>query len=176
VNSDSPALKARVVAGGGILGFDGHGIEGIEDPTWLAASAGIGTSVEMKVFREGREKSLKVVMGAIPEEGVEHAVDSTGQGGFIAGVGLAVADITREVRKAEKLPHKKGVRVTAVARGSAAWDERIRPGDFILQFGFAAVTNVKALRRMCDRLEPGRSLSLLVKRGNRTFWVPLRKR
>lgn len=176
VNPDSPALQAGVVAGDVILKFDGHIIKDMEDLIWLAASAGIGASVEMKVLREGREKTLKVVMGSIPEEGVEQAVDPADKGGFIAGVGLAVADLTREQRKAEKLPHKKGVRVTAVARGSAAWDERIRPGDVILQFGFAAATNVKALQRMCDRLEPGRSLSLLVKRGNRTFWVSLRKR
>jgi serine protease Do len=67
IAEDSPAQKAGLEPGDVIIEIDGEKLT--EDSTLVSVlgSKRVGDSVEMKVIRNGQEKTLTVVLEAVPE-------------------------------------------------------------------------------------------------------------
>ncbi len=63
-----PAALAGIRAGDLIVGFDGKRIERANDLPRLAAKASAGSQVEVQVLRAGKEITLRVKLGELPEE------------------------------------------------------------------------------------------------------------
>jgi serine protease Do len=65
VDSKTPAHEGGIKRGDIILQFDGNPVPGSKHLQKMVADTKIGKDVEVKVFREGKEKALKVTIGKL---------------------------------------------------------------------------------------------------------------
>ncbi len=130
---DSPAEKAGVEAGDVVTAVDGSPIR---DATALRNRVGLsrsGSSVTLKVLRDGRERDIRVTIAKAPDTG-----QAAGGGGggdelraALEGASFSTAD-----------GRVKGVRVDSVAPGSAAERINLRAGDIVVAVNRKPVENV----------------------------------
>ncbi len=99
-----PAEKAKLKDGDVIIEFDGKAIGPMRRLPRLVADTEVGKTVPIKVWRDGRELSMKVEVGAL-EESEEKTASATPEpaapaaGETIAALGLAVTAIDQRARE-----------------------------------------------------------------------------
>ena len=64
----APAAKGGLLAGDILLTVDGRGIDSMQELAPIMAAAGPGTSVKLEVQRDGKKKTLTVVLAAHPAD------------------------------------------------------------------------------------------------------------
>jgi len=171
VVKDSPAERAGIKRGDVILSFDGQAIDERNDLPKLVAATRVGKTVNVAVFRDGREQVLSVQVGKLSEEGGGDA--PPGDAG--SEVGLTVTTLTPElVRRYDLDPESRGVLVTAVAPGSAAANANLRPGDLIVEVDGREVDSTKTFEAATGRSAKGKVLRLLIQRRAMLFYTTMR--
>src|SRR5690606_20338286 len=127
---DSPAEKAGIQVGDVIVEFNGQAISKSSDLPPLVGATKVGGKVPVTVIREGRSRTLNVVVAALPEEEeLQAATEGKPRSVSENRLGIEVADLTDEQRK--RLGGKQtGVMVTAVRKGPAA-QAGVQRGDII---------------------------------------------
>jgi len=63
VVENSPAQKAGLRAGDIILGIDGQKVSGAEDVTTIISKSAVGKKIEIKILRNGRERTVTATLG-----------------------------------------------------------------------------------------------------------------
>ncbi len=175
---DSPAAKAGLMAGDVVTRFDGKPVDDASDLSWLAAVSSAGKEVEVELLRDGKETKIKVVPAAHPEDRVAMpgaTPESEAAAGWMPGMGFAARDLTVDERKAAGLPTKRGILVTAIKEGGPAHAAGLREGDVLINLGHPAINGVEGFLRLNERIAAGRTVMLLVRRGERQGWVSLMK-
>jgi serine protease Do len=173
VSSDGPGAKAGLQKGDVIEEIDGQAVSGVNELRLRIASTAPGTTVHLKVFRNGEPRDVSVTLGQLPEKanegplgGGENESESTPM------KGVQVDELTAQLRRELDLsPSIHGVVVTDVSPDSPAAGAGLRRGDVIEEVNRQPVDSTteyrKALRRAGNQ-----SLVLLVNRnGNTTFIV-----
>ncbi|WP_324779148.1 DegQ family serine endoprotease [Thiobacillus sedimenti] len=166
VQDDSPASKAGLQPADVILAFDGKAVENSSDLPRMVGMAKPGSRIPLDIWRKGKQQQVTVVLGALPSE-AEQA--SAGGKSFSRG-GLALSELTPEQRRA--LDVEQGVLVEE-ATGDAA-RAGIRTGDVILAVNNVKIGSVEAFRKAIAAVPAGKSVALLVRRGNGSLYVPLK--
>ena len=136
VTEGSPAGKSGLRTGDTILKVDGAEIKGPKELSRAVAKIEPGTSVEMTVFRDGKERDIKVSIGEMPVEkqaSVNPGRDSDPASDQKLGLALAPSD------------DGDGVVVADVMPGSPAAEQGIRRGDVILEVDGAYVDQPEAV-------------------------------
>lgn len=171
VSSDGPGAKAGLQKGDVIEEIDGQTVTGVNDLRLRIASTAPGTTVHLKLLRNGEPRDMAVLLGQLPEKANEGPLSgSESEGTPMKGV--QVDELTPQQRRELDLsPNIHGVVVTDVSPDSPAADAGLRRGDVIEEVNRKPVDSVSeyrgALRRAGDQ-----SLVLLVSRnGNTTFIV-----
>jgi serine protease Do len=169
VMDDTPAGEAGVQVGDVIVEFDGHPVKESTDLPLLVARTPIGKRAQMKIIRDGAEKTLTVTVGELKEE--EVAVASGGS----SELGIAVQNLTPEIAESLGIdPKTKGVVVAGIEPGSPADDAGLQRGDVILEVNRTPVPNESAYKKALKRVEKGKSALLLVRRGDNTIFMALK--
>ncbi len=161
VTDGSPAEKSGLRTGDTILKVDGTDIKGPKELSREVAKLKPGTTVEMTVFRSGKQRDIKVSIGEMPGEkqaSINPGRDSSGPAADQQlGLALAPAEDGEGVVVAEVLP------------GSPAAEQGIRQGDVILEVDGAFVDQpeaaVAAIRQSSAR--SGKSPVLLLVKNDR---------
>ena len=132
----------------------------------------IGEKANVEVVRDGKKISFVVKIGEMPtlEEEGEYPKEKV----FSVQTGLKVEAVTSEVAKELELPRVKGLVITEVIPGSSADDMGLQPGDLILEANRIEVSSVDEWEELINILEPGDTLLLLLFRGGRTYYVPIK--
>ena len=136
----------------------------------MVARTAVGKTVDVKVMRSGKTKMLRVEVGELSDEevGVAAADDSE-------KLGLSVQELTPEIAESLGIePGTKGIVVAAVEPGSVAEDAGLRRGDVILEVNRRPVEAVSEYRKALQKLEKGKSLLFLVRRGENTIFLALK--
>ena len=128
-----------------------------------------GQKVPVVVVRNGKEESLNAGSPSSQSRSSRRRPKRHGPAVF----GLHVQDVTQEIAEQLGLDDTNGVVVSAVAPGSPAEEAGIRRGDVILEVDRYAVKNTKQLREKLDEADKG--TLLLVKRGDATLFIPLKR-
>ena len=166
VQDDSPAHKAGFQASDVILSFNGKTVENSGDLPRMVGMAKPGTKIPVEIWRKGKVQQLNVVLGELPaEEGVAEKGSRT----FLRG-GLALSELSPEQRRALDLDH--GVLVEE-ATGDAA-RAGIRTGDVILAVNNIKIATVGAYRKAVADVPSGKSVAILVRRGDGSLYIPLK--
>ena len=177
VEPGSPAEKAGIEAGDIILKFDGKTIEKSSDLPRTVGGTKPGTLSNLSLLRRGVTKEISITVGefeadkptakagAAPEKKAEPNV-------AVQLLGLTVSDLTDAQKKELKL--KGGVRVDAVAE--PALRAGIREGDVVTQIANTEVTDAKAFAQVVSKLDKGKSVSILLRRGDLSQYTVIRPR
>jgi serine protease Do len=168
VVSDSPADKAGLASGDIITEAEGHPIHNAADLRNIVAGTKPGTTVQLKVLREGKEKSVQVTLGELPSE-----MASTTPGGSMSELlGFQVSNLTKDM--ARRLGIEKGqtgVVVTSIDQNSNAAQAGLREGDLIVQADQQRVNNVNDFDSVASQKRSGDSLLLRVERNGSMFFL-----
>jgi serine protease Do len=173
VEAGGPAAKAGVEPGDIVLGFAGKPVNRVSDLPRLVGNTKPGSQAELKVWRRGSEKLLKVTVDEIKPEPTTTAAAATPKASPASNVdwlGLAVADLTDAQRSELKI--KAGVRIV----GAKGPSERagLRQGDIILSVNNAQVSSAGQLQSLVGRLDRKKTVVMLVRRGDGVLFIPVK--
>ena len=168
VMKGSPAERAGIKTGDVIVEFNNKEIKDSSDLPAMVARIAPGTTVPLKVLRDGKDISLPIAVGEMKENEV---VASGGEN----GLGLTVQPVTPEIAQSLGIDRTDGVVITNVTPGGAADEAGLREGDLITQVNRHAVKNLADYNREMARGEKGKSVLLLVKRGEQSVFLALKK-
>jgi serine protease Do len=170
VESNSPGAKAGLERGDVITEIDGQPVPGPNDLRLKVGSMAPGTTVHLKVWRNGETREMTLTLGEAPS-GKAAGSNAQGQTGNSPMAGVQVDDLTNDIRQQLGLgADVKGVVVTEVPDGSPAAEVGLQRGDVIEQVNRHQVNSVSDYRRLI-REAGGQALVLLVNRGGNTTFV-----
>jgi serine protease Do len=173
VNSGSPAAEAGIKPGDVIIKFKGNEVSQMSMLPAMVAQTPVGEKVQVVLIREGKEMTLTVKVGTMPEE---ETAAGGGGGGADEGseLGLTVQEITPELADSLGLDQKKGILVANVEPGSPADAADLRRGDIILEVDRKSVVEKEKYNQIVKEiLAKGDNLLLLIKRDKHTRFVVL---
>lgn len=138
---DSPAAKAGIRTGDVITEYNGKAVVRMKDLPRLVAETKAREKVDVKVWRDGEEHVLPVVIASMPAS--EIAVSTAEQSDESRGkLGLSLAPITPETRQQYRLPdNSRGVLIVGVRADSPAAQKGLRKGDVIKMVGQKPVSS-----------------------------------
>jgi serine protease Do len=172
VMKEGPAKEAGIQVGDVIVDFNGAAVKDSADLPLLVARTPVGKVVKVKVLRGSSESILEVKVQELKDEEVEVASAQSES----EDLGLAVQNVTPEIAESLGLDSAtNGVVVSTVTPGSAADDAQLRRGDIILEVNRKVVKDAAAFRAALKSPEKGKSLLLLIKRGDSTIFLALRQ-
>ena len=177
----SPADKAKLQPEDVIVQIDDSHITSPGDLAWLASVAGAGTTVKIKVWRNGKYKVVPVTLALSPQDKDSLSKDVPAVNGKIkhdgtAVWGMAVRDLTADELKEAPSEAKGGVLVERVERDSPAAGAGIRPGDILLRLNGKPIVGAKDLIKRTQKAKKGTLVRFLVlnARENAMFFVAFR--
>jgi serine protease Do len=166
VNPGSPADKAGVQRGDIILELNNQRVEDAAELRMKIGMAEPRSTVALKLFRDGRERTVSVTLGELPDQSAKSAggaPDSQGE------ETVRLRGLTPQAAQDADLPRgTTGAVVEWVDPDSAAGDAGLRSGDIILEVDRRKVTSVNSVRAA---LRSNKSVILLVHRSGGTLYV-----
>jgi len=163
-----PAETAGVKTGDVIVEFDRRAIKDSTDLPQQVARVAPGTAVQVKVIRDGKETTLPLTVGEMKEA----EVAATAQEGEL---GLTVQPLTPQLAENLGLERKDGLVISAVKPGSAADEAGLRSGDVVVEINRQPVKNLADYNREIARNEKGKSVLFLVRRGQTSLFLALKR-
>jgi serine protease Do len=113
---DSPAARAGLKSGDVITAASGHEIKTVHDVSRLAASAPVGSGLNLTILRNGKEQTIEATIGEMPKK-VAAAEQSGKQSA--AALGMELAPLTPQLRSQLHEPKDvNGVVVDRIASDS----------------------------------------------------------
>ncbi len=174
VFKDTPASRAGLKAGDVIIAFDGEKIKDSGHLRNLVALSRPGTTHEFKILRNGKEQTLKIKIGELPEDGKtagrRERMDRDDGEATSEKFGFTVSPLTREIVKRYQLDVHEGVVISEVRPGSMAWQAGLRPGMVITQVNLHPVKNVDDFVEY-SKEDPNKILLLVYDRNGSRYVV-----
>lgn len=146
VTPGGPGANAGIQAGDIVMQRDGKPVRNSAAFRNGIADSPPGTQIDLTLWREGKEQSVKVELGELP--GSEQV--AAGRGPAAPGParwGLALVDPTPEQREQLKLGDQRGAVVAQIKPQSPADDAGLRPGDLITRVGDSDVSSAVQAQR-----------------------------
>jgi len=170
VIADSPSAKAGFQIGDVIVEFDGHAIHTSSELPPVVGVTPIGDKVNVEIIRQGKKKTIKVIVGLLPNEAA--SVATTKLNKAANQLGLSVTNLTTEQRKQMHLP-QQGVSIERVSRGPAL-NAGIQQGDIILRIQNNVVRDVTDFDRIVSSLPLDQSIAVLIQRKGSPIFLALK--
>ncbi|MDL0430554.1 DegQ family serine endoprotease [Marinobacter sp. TBZ242] len=173
VMAGSPAEKAGLKAGDIVLEYEGEEVVLSSDLPPMVGRTPVGETASMEVMREGRQITLDVEIGKLPEEGEARASApaSSSPGLSSAPLGMSVEPLSDEIR--DSLGVSDGVVVSDIAQGPAL-TAGIRPGDVITELNRRPIGSVKDFREAVASLPEDSAVSVRVVRQGRAIYLVMK--
>ncbi len=140
------ALVASVATGGPaeaggiqdkdvILKFNGKEIDKVRQLPRLVAESEVGAKVPVVVWRDGREKTVAVVLARLDETAAPAEAEAPSKAPVdIPSLGLAILPLTDDMRSQRKIANDvHGVMIVAVEENGPAAEKDVRAGDVIVE-------------------------------------------
>ena len=164
---DSPALSSGINVGDIIVTFNDQDVVNSSSLPPIVGSSEVGVKLPVTVIRNGREKTLHVKLGELPEDEAVAQATTRSEKKVTNRLGFSAIELSD--KKKQELEIEGGVEVGHIVSGAAS-KAGVRKGDIILAIDNTAVTNLRQFKKMVEGLKTGRSVALLVQRdGNPTF-------
>jgi serine protease Do len=170
VEPGTPADKAGIEAGDIITKFNSQVIEAAPDLPRLVGATRPGTKSTLQVFRRGAYKDLSLTVAELDVAKPKAAEAAPAAKQVVSELGLVLSDLTAAQKRELKI--SGGVLVDAT-EGAAA-RAGLRQGDVILSLGNSQIADVKQFESALGRLDKGKPVNMLVRRGEWAQYVIIR--
>jgi serine protease Do len=171
VMGDSPAEQAGFMVGDVVVRFNGQEIGHSGQLPQIVGLLAPGTRAEAEVIRNGKSKTLKVIVGELPED-LNNPLDPATPGKTgTSTLGLKVEPLSAEELATLGVP--QGVLVVEVSDGPAA-RAGIRRGDVLVSLDNRPVANPKALKELVEDLDDKAVVPVLIHRDGGPRFLALR--
>ena len=172
VEKNGPADKGGLEPGDVIIKFDGKPIVTSGDLPRAVGATKPGKIAAIEVIRKGSNKTLSVGIGEMPNEAVAEVAPGkpVPPKPEVNRLGLTLKEATPQQKK--KLGGKNGL-VVIEAVGPVA-QAGIRRGDVILGLNNTEVQSLEQFNKQLASFAAGKTLALLVLRGDSTLYVPVK--
>jgi serine protease Do len=155
-----------------IVEFRGERVKDNEDLVRRVASTPVGTTAPIKIYRDGRQMALSVVIGRRPgRETIVNAAAASASGDDLRkeSLGVIIANLSSQLALDTDLDGFKGVFVQRVDPGSVADDAGLRTNDVIETINREPVDDREDFKRALSRLKSGDPIVLLVRRKKTAY-------
>ena len=174
VTADGPAAKAGIKRNDIILTFGGQEVPDLRRFPRIVANARVGSTVDVVVWRGGKEQTLKI---RIAEQEEPEKQNASAQGSSkkpaaepdkaitssIEQLGLTLQKVNDQLREKYGLSDNvKGVVVTKVVPNSPAADKQLQAGDVILEVDQKPVTTPQEVTEIVAKLQAQKKRSVLL--------------
>lgn len=164
----SPAEKAGIKRSDLIVEYYSKEVKDTFGLRNMVAETPPGSTVGIKVIRDGKEKVLKVVIAELPEKITAAAPSSSS-----VLEGVFVHELTPPIREELDIPDKvRGVIVTKVDMNSPALG-KLSPNDVIQEINKQSIKNLKDFGEAISEARGDKDLLLLVYRGGSYIYVTI---
>lgn len=171
VLDDTPAKKAGIEIGDVITHFGDKTIIRSSDLPLAVGQSTIGSTVNVRVIRDGKAKKLRVKVAELPGEDELAENSSTPKETKSNRLNIDVTALSKDIRKRENV--ESGVLVQHVEEGPAA-EAGIRPGDIILKLNGKSVKSVQQFLTEVKKLPAGKWIRILIQRSGSPRFLPLK--
>jgi serine protease Do len=174
---ESPAEKAGMKRGEVILEGNSKKIKNVETLRNIVAQSKLGSTIKVKILREGKNMVLNATVVEFPQDIAKLA--SSKQEENISGdnelAGFSVMNLTREIAKQLGLPrNEKGVVIVSVNSYSAAEDAGLKKGDVIQEINKKRVKDLHDFNTIIPSVREGDTVLLFINRSGNKFYVTLK--
>jgi len=175
VTKQSPAYRAGLRRGDIILEYDGKQITESAILRNLVAQSKIGSTVNMKIFRDGQIYTNSVTIGQLPSEQIQEArlfkkTTATSENPF---KGVSVIDLEPSMAKQIGVdPEDRGVVIYKIEPGSSAEITGLRKGDLIMEIERQRILSASDFQRAIQKISRPDVL-VLINRGGKKFYMIL---
>ena len=164
VEPDGPADRGGINPGDVIVRFDGEDIVDSGDLPHVVGSTAPGTKAKVEIYREGKRKTLNVVVGALDKDGPAVADKNNGND----RLGLMVEELDDQERRQLRL--RGGILVADVAANSAAANAGLREGDIIVQLGYSRIDDLDEYLQVIEELPESTPIAIRFYRQGRAIF------
>lgn len=172
VDPNGPAAKAGIRPGDRIVKVDDQAPAGADALTEMFAKHKPGDKVTIVIQREGKEQKFDVTLAERPDRPGQ---DRPGPGApgsepekATAFLGVAMQDMTPQLRPRLGVNVDQGVIVAEVTPNSPAAKAGLQSGDVVVQANDKPVATSRQLFGIVQQTGPGKELALKVARGKDT--------
>ncbi len=170
VIGDGPGEKAGLQNGDILLQVDARKIKFNRDLIDYVALQPPGTTVTLKVFRNGKTFE-KATLGERPASGgadEEAPATSPHEDSSVEFLGLQMQDVTKPLREAHGIPAElNGVWITGVEPDSPLYERNVRPNDVLVDLNGEKIGGTKDLQKQIGTVKSGGYLRFYVGRFSR---------
>jgi serine protease Do len=163
-----PAEKGGIKSHDVITAIDGQKVTSGRELSRMIANMPVGKKTDITVIREGKQKTLQVELAKRDDD--EMQAQATAENGD--ELGFAVTEVTPE--SARQLGYEiegSGILVTKVASGGKADEAGLEEGDLIKEVNHKPVDTMQSFSKEMKSIDSGKTLQLLVRRGQGGFVV-----
>ncbi len=171
VEEDTPAAAAGLAEGDIVLSIDGQRVDSVSKLRNLISLSGVDSKVAVEILRDGKEKTLDVVLGQLPdaEDRAQRDEEEAPEVERIDGV--SVRELTDRYRQRFQVEDDvDGVLVVDVDQASEAFRVGLRQGDVIVEVAKETVVGLDDYRRLVKE-NPDKPVLLRVRRGGGNLFV-----
>ncbi|MDV6343724.1 DegQ family serine endoprotease [Nitrosomonas sp. Is37] len=171
VEKDGPADKAGIEVRDVILKFDGKDIAVSSDLPRIVGNTKPKSKVAVEVWRDGATKNFTILVGEMPSDESDRGHKQSKAPDTSNRLGLALNELSDKQKK--QLGVESGLLVEEVQAGIAN-RAGIRQGDIILGLNNQDVRTIKQFNQLLNKVEKGRNIALLIKRGDMTTFITMK--
>jgi serine protease Do len=182
VNRNGPAAKAGIQPGDVIIGYNGKPVKDSDQLPQLVTATKPGTTVPLRIVRDGAERTVSVTVGEIDLDAEEVARNSRNNDSdsdpveeTTSGFGMTVSNLTPDMARRMRLDEARGAVIVDVEQGSPAARAGLQPGDVIRRVGRTTVESAAAAQRELARVPSKGTAFLLVTRNGEDTFVTVNK-
>ncbi len=171
VSEGSAAAKAGIEVGDVIIEFDGKGIKSRFDLPPVVGMTPPETDVSLKVFRDGKIKTLQASLDAL--QGNQVASNSQGNDDtYGKGLGFTVANLNEQDE--QRSGESTGVIVKTIDEADVR-RAQLAVGDVIKKVGKTTIENLKQFKAAIADLESDEPIVLLISRGGGNRFIVIER-
>jgi serine protease Do len=177
VAQGGPAAKAGLEPGDVVTEFNGRPVNNDRALVEMVVATKPGTTVPVKVIRDGAAKSLNVTVAELDLEGeTGDAETESGETDVAQGFGIVLEDITPAIARRLRLPAGvAGALVSEVRPRSVAARQGITEGDVIVRLGRAEIAGADDAMAELQKVQVGQAIGVRLYRGGQEMFFTLRK-